>query len=145
MVNATTPSPEPLELEMDLASLASQAAIDLDDLLLGRRKELNAVRVLAKQIATNLPSGQAMDPTTAVAVQRALIETPGLPQSTTVSELLTSAAKLTSRLSELVGKQEPTDNVDEVKQLRSFCLALSRNSTALQRSPYDRPDHPFRR
>src|ERR1700730_8692122 len=35
-MSATHHVPEPLELEMDLASLASQAAIELDDLLLGR-------------------------------------------------------------------------------------------------------------
>lgn len=144
MVNATTPSPEPLELEMDLASLASQAAIDLDDLLLGRRKELMAVKVLAAKIAASLPSGQTMDATTAVAVQRALIETPGLPQSTTVNELLNSAAELTARLSKLVSEPEPKDT-EEVRQLRSFCVALSRSSTVLQGSPYDRPEHPFRR
>ena len=87
MVHASTSSSEPLELEMDLASLASQAAIDLDDLLLGRGKELTAVKVLAEKIASSLPSGQTIDATTAVAVQRALIETPGLSQSTTVNEL----------------------------------------------------------
>jgi hypothetical protein len=144
MVQAST-SPEPLELEMDLASLASQAAIDLDDLLLGRRKELTAVKVLAEKIAASLPLGQTMDATTAVAVQRALIETPGLPQTTTVNELVNSAAELTARLSKLVAKPEPKENPDEVKQLRSFCVALSRSSTALQGSPYDRPEHPFRR
>ena len=50
--------PKPLELEMDLASLASQAAIELDDLLLGRRKDLTAVGVLVDKIAAGLPEGK---------------------------------------------------------------------------------------
>src|SRR2546427_204701 len=94
--------PQPLELEMDLASLASQAAIELDDLLLGRRKELTAVRVLVEKISAGLPQGKPFDTTTVVAIQRALIDTPGSKQATTVSELQTSAAELTKRLSNLV-------------------------------------------
>ena len=136
--------PQPLELEMDLASLASQAAIELDDLLLGRREELTAVAVLVDKIAAGLPEGKPLDATTVVAVQRALIDTPGSKQTTTVSELQSSAAEMTARLSGLItGVDVKAPNV--LEQLRSFCVALSKHSTALQRSPYDRREHPFQR
>jgi hypothetical protein len=136
--------PQPLELEMDLASLASQAALELDDLLLGRRKDLTAVGVLVDKIAAGLPEGKPLDATTVVAVQRALIDTPGSKQTTTVSELQSSAAEVTARLSGLItGSDVKAPNL--LEQLRSFCVALSKHSTALQRSPYDRREHPFQR
>jgi hypothetical protein len=68
-MSATHHVPEPLELEMDLASLASQAAIELDDLLLGRREELAAVGVLIDKIRAGLPHGQPLDTTTVVAME----------------------------------------------------------------------------
>ena len=136
--------PQPLELEMDLASLASQAAIELDDLLLGRRKDLTAVGVLIDKIAACLPQGKPLDATTVVAVQRALIDTPGSKQTTTVSELQSSAAEMTARLSGLITESD-VNAPNLVEQLRSFCVALSKHSTALQRSPYDRREHPFQR
>jgi hypothetical protein len=138
--------PQPLELEMDLASLASQAAIELDDLFLGRRKDLTAVGVLVDKIAAGLPEGKPLDATTVVAVQRALIDTPGSKQTTTVSELQSSAAEMTARLSGLInGGDVKPPAPDVLEQLRSFCVALSKHSTALQRSPYDRREHPFQR
>src|SRR6266487_4599571 len=130
--------PQPLELEMDLASLASQAAIELDDLLLGRRKELTAVSVLVDKIAAGLPKGKPLDATTVVAIQRALIDTPGSKQTTTVSELQHSAAEMTARLSALVAGTDVESQSVNLEQLRAFCVALSKHSTALQRSPYDR-------
>jgi hypothetical protein len=136
--------PKPLELEMDLASLASQAAIELDDLLLGRRKDLTAVGVLVDKIAAGLPEGKPLDATTVVAIQRALIDTPGSKQTTTVSELQSSAAEMTARLSGLI-TEEDVKGSDVLVRLRSFCVALSKHSTALQRSPYDRREHPFQR
>jgi hypothetical protein len=136
--------PQPLELEMDLASLASQAAIELDDLLLGRRKDLTAVGVLVDKIAAGLPQGKPLDATTVVAVQRALIDTPGSKQTTTVSELQSSAAEMTARLSGLITESD-VKAPNLLEQLRSFCVALSKHSTALQRSPYDRREHPFQR
>jgi hypothetical protein len=136
--------PKPLELEMDLASLASQAAIELDDLLLGRRKDLTAVGVLVDKIAAGLPEGKPLDATTVVAIQRALIDTPGSKQTTTVSELQSSAAEMTARLSGLI-TEEDVKGSDVLERLRSFCVALSKHSTALQRSPYDRREHPFQR
>ena len=136
--------PQPLELEMDLASLASQAAIELDDLLLGRRKDLTAVGVLVDKIAAGLPEGKPLDATTVVAVQRALIDTPGSKQTTTVSELQSSAAEMTARLSGLITESD-VKAPNLLEQLRSFCVALSKHSTALQRSPYDRREHPFQR
>ena len=136
--------PKPLELEMDLASLASQAAIELDDLLLGRRKDLTAVGVLVDKIAAGLPEGKPLDATTVVAIQRALIDTPGSKQTTTVSELQSSAAEMTARLSGLI-TEEDVKGSDVLERLRAFCVALSKHSTALQRSPYDRREHPFQR
>lgn len=136
--------PQPLELEMDLASLASQAAIELDDLILGRRKDLTAVGVLIDKIAAGLPEGKPLDATTVVAIQRALIDTPGSKQTTTVSELQSSAAEMTARLSGLITGGD-VKAADVLEQLRSFCVALSKHSTALQRSPYDRREHPFQR
>lgn len=136
---------QPLELEMDLASLASQAAIELDDLLLGRRTDLSVVSVLVDKISAGLPKGKPFDTTTVVAIQRALIDTPGSKQATTVSELQTSADEVTKRLSNLLTQANSQSQGTNIEQLRSFCVALSKHSTALQRSPYDRREHPFQR
>jgi hypothetical protein len=143
-MSATHHVPEPLELEMDLASLASQAAIELDDLLLGRREELAAVGVLIDKIRDGLPHGQPLDTTTVMAMQRAFIDTPGSKETNTVSELQTNAAELMARLSGIVAGAK-NQQATALEQLRSFCVALSKHSTALQRSPYDYQEHPFQR
>lgn len=130
----------PLELEMDLASLASLAAIELDDLLLGRRKQFDAVQLLAQRIASGVPDGQPLDDSTVVAMHHALIEDPsGAP--TTMTELKTTAAVLSDQMAKLVG--EDTNNaMDLIKKLRSFCVALSKHSMAIHRSPYDEKEDP---
>lgn len=141
MTSANTP----LELEMDLGSLASQAAIQLDDLLLGRSQQLGALRVLADKIIEGLPQDEPLDAATVVAVQRALVDTAGSVPSKTVSELQVRAAELSRKFLEIVGNTSQATMEQDLRQLRSFCVALSRHSAALQRSPYDWTEFPHQR
>lgn len=143
MLHSTGISQKRSKVEMDLASLASQAAIALDELALGRRTELTAITELVQKVQASLPSHQSIDVPTAVAVQRALVALPEAAHGTTVNELLDSASELTKRLSNLVANDEHQD-IEEIKRLRSFCVALSRSAMSLEGSPYDRPEHPFK-
>lgn len=125
--------------QIDLASLASRAAIELDNLMLKRPTSLEAAQRLAARLSERIPSTPASkipDIATVVALRRALIETPGFTEATTLDELVKNAAQVTGLLS----KAGP--EVD-LKLLRTFCVALSREATAAQRSPFERPEQPF--
>ena len=127
--------------QIDLASLASRAAIELDNLILNRPTSLEAARGLAEKLAEQMHSSKGKnvpDISTVVALRRALIETPGLASATTLDELVKNAAAVTGWLS-----NAGPDAKADLKSLRTFCVALSREATASQRSPFERPEQPF--
>jgi hypothetical protein len=125
----------------DLAALASRAAIELDNLMLNRPTSLDAARGLAERLGEQMHSSTGMnvpDISTVVALRRALIETPGLTSATTLDELVKNAVAVTGWLS----TAGPNATVD-LESLRKFCVALSREATASQRSPFERPEQQF--
>lgn len=128
----------------DLASLALDAAIALDNVLLGRPSgDLSTLRQLATAIEESLPSGSAIDPTTAFAVRHALINTPGVPVVTTAGELVENTNKLAAQLAEF---HAPGDvpSEEEIKRLRAFCLGLSRSLNGLRRGANRHTDRSYR-
>ena len=143
------------ELESDLPSIASLAAIELDRLALKRETNLEGVSRLIEVISNSItgvaepasPSSH-LNPSTAVAVNQAIADSKFSDLSAQLANLLEEAGKITSLLNE--ARQAPDQfresNFEALKQMRSFCLALSRRALASERALIDiRPEHPFRR
>lgn len=144
------------ELESDLPSLASQAAIELDNLILGRSSQVEAIRRLALRIGESVerdaePASalSRLDPKTVVVIKRAIDDALRLNAPlTTVDELVHETGKIRERLERVSQNPQALQQhgIDSLKQMRAFCLALSRRASAHEQSMDDRkPPHPFRR
>lgn len=127
----------------DLASMASNAAIALDNLVLGRIPDVASIKQLADSLSDHLKSKGEMDLTTAVALRHAIMKVNHAERSQTVPELLSNAGELVQRLSRVVADGESIAP-EEIKSLRSLCVALSRTSVALAGPLLDRSRHQSR-
>ena len=136
-------------LDPDLPTLALEAAIDIDKLLSNKTQNLTAMKRLAEQLKDSIQVGIAdgpprslMDPATLNVLGEAIAEVMKSESLHRIEDFLGKAA----RIAELLSIESPTDNQDELKQVRNFCLALSRAVMAYHKSILDlRPSHPFRR
>jgi len=137
-----------LDLETDIASVASKAAAELDDKLLARNGNhpLTALQKLSHILESSVANvtdptkpSSALNPTTAVLLRRAI---PGGHEINRLEELLFKARKLTERLAATA--TEAASEPLELAALRDFCVDLSRHALAMRRSPLERPGHPFR-
>jgi hypothetical protein len=117
----------------DLAAVAASAAIELDNLLLGRNPSLTAVAALADRLRCSRASGANLstreslfDPATVVVVGQTLAAFEWAPPASTVEQLLTEADRIAARL------QDPTlgAETEALEHMRSFCLELSRRAAA---------------
>ena len=135
--------------ESTLPSLACRAAIELDNLLLGRLSVVKAIPLLAanlRELEGGSPS--LLDPRAALIINRAISNVHMLDHPVaTADQLITHAYEIRKRL-ENITKESIMDenNVEEIKKLRSFCVELSKSAVAF----YDfldemEPSHPFRR
>lgn len=142
-------------LKDNLASLACEAAIEIDNLLLGRKQSLVAVVALIDAISSSVTKvekptrpNSLLDPTTAIALNRAIQATYSIQALKRLDELVREADRITGRLVKLV--ETPTQflkqHPDELRRMKAFCLALSRSASALMHPIQDlQPEHPFRR
>lgn len=136
-------------LDLDLPFLASEAAIDIDNLLSNRSKEVTAIRLLADQLRNSIeisssgePLRSLMDQATLTILGEAVARTAGEAYSKKVDDLLSEAVKISKELS----SDEPTRNPKELERARDFCVALSTAVVAYHKSISDlTPQHPFRR
>ncbi len=138
----------------DLASLACNAAIELDNLILGRSPALDAVRKLSYRLTEELPNATDLaspkylvDPSTVVVLSRVIRESSWAAQPSEVQELTRTAGEIAQRL--LAVSDDPaTESGDAtgLQRLRSFCLVLSKR-VASARGPAveTRPPHPYRK
>ena len=150
---AIPPRDQADEVQEDLASIASRAAVELDHVVLGRsaRAEgLHAVTLLATALRdwsnVNQPAApdSALNPTTAVVLHRALNEYTEHQAPTQLQEILDKAAEVTELL-RAVAEHPGSQNATEIIRLRTFCIDLSKQALAALRSPYDDPQHTFQR
>jgi hypothetical protein len=135
-------APKQLSLgEVDLALLASRAAVELDNRLRGRAHASDAVRALAHHLrasmhtpaaANSITFEQLLD-RTPVAVKRTLQQSPWAGRLQTVEDLVNQAAAITQSL---VGE---STKPDDLQRLRTFCVALSRVAAASE-SPTEDAD-----
>jgi hypothetical protein len=141
-------------LESDLASLACQAAIELDNLILDRPTTFDSVRRLIATIAESVPDSarafspsSLLDPTAVLVLNRAIGDAvPGVAPNR-VDELVRHAARMIQQLSDMIANPEHSraSRLSELKQMRLLCLAVSKHASAAIPSPEERiPDHPFR-
>ena len=134
-------------LDPELSFIASQAAIELDNLLLRKSSKFTAVAQLAKYlrgssngVSGSNPSFNTMDPQTIDVVSRA-IDASGEDSIKTLEDLRNHAGRLATELTDMKGSSE--DGV--IERLRSFCVSLSQVATAQRQTIMDmHPSHPFR-
>ncbi len=148
MTVSPTQSHNVLELDSDLASLASQAAIELDNVLLERAGGLSAVGRLAQMIYATVPAEETswqihyLDIGNTIAVNRAVATLTGSSTGTQLRQLLERARDIAARLSAL---PEHEERHVELKDLRAFCLELSRQAASSRRIANETASHPYRR
>jgi hypothetical protein len=135
-------------LDPSLSFIASRAAIELDNLLLGLSDTLDAVQQLASRLKNSAEevSGTSvkrnlMDPEAMCVFSQAFAQTQGHSVST-VDELANEAWRIASDL-----HQAKSDaRRQTLEALRSFCVALSRIASAQRMAMLDQnPGFPFER
>lgn len=134
-------------LSSDFCLIASQAAIELDNLILGKRKNLKAVGKLAGILRENLGTSPATHtvPGTLTLVGNAMNRSGYKPTVKTVTDLITEAKTVVDNL-EGTSVSKGTRDQKALPKLREFCAALSLCSASYLQSVHaSRPSHPFRR
>lgn len=137
-------------LSSDLCLVASQAAIELDNIILGKRKNLKAVRKLAGILKESLGISTTTHsvvaaPGTLTLVSNAMNKSDYTPQAKTVTDLMKEATTVVDNL-EKTNASEGAGDQTALPQLREFCAALSLCSASYLQGVYaSRPSHPFRR
>lgn len=131
----------------DLPFLAAKAAIELDNVLAGRGKELKSVRELAGALRASVecPGGGKrsafVDPGTVTIINQAIAQS-GAGAVKTVAELVQQAQSIATRLT----TSDPDTERTSLEWIRAFCVALSRGASAYRQRLHDsRPAHPSRR
>lgn len=133
----------------DLPLLASEAAIEIDNLLSGRSSGLGAVERLGARMRYSVGgSGREgarsmLDPATLTVLGAAVNEVSrGTPLVADMDALIHRAGQIASDLT----KRDPQSDRVTLEWVRAFCVALSRCAAAYRKSIYDlRPQHPFKR
>ena len=119
-----------------LSFLASQAAVELDNLLLGKSSKLQAVKLLGERLAHStekIEGGEGrrslMDPAT-VSVFSNAIAASGIPKVQTLPELAQEAWRLANDLQE----SQSTSDKQQLEVLRTFCTHLAKSLVAHEQS-----------
>lgn len=139
------------EFETDLASLASRAAINLDDMLLGRTQDTCSILRLAKVFRGKLEVGSPdekrqwlIDPPTAVIVSCAMHEVDADQPSETIEQVKRFAEEIARQLEAVATPSHP--DATQLAMLRDYCVALSRSAASATYSPPELEEvHPYRR
>lgn len=130
----------------------SEAAIDIDYMLLNKTKDFTAIRKLIEWL-DGYAQCEIIGPVTLNPVASVLISTmKGLevyPSPRLESELLAILKKFTKGFSEKLKSLEmldPKENSDEFRQAKNFCIALSRAVIGWRKKIHElnRPRHPWR-
>lgn len=130
-------------LDPDLPMLASQAAIELDNIRLGIPDETSAADRLSGLLENSMETGPnaaerraRIDSITVTLIERALNDS-YQTEPKTLDELLEKACEIASDL------KSPQNT--GIEQVRAFCVALSRCASYYQSTNRVRASHPFRR
>ena len=134
-------------LDPNLPLLATEAAVDIENILFNREKNYTAIQHLGDQLnnsikpsSSNGPLSSLMDSATLTVLGEAMAETFRKETLEKIEDLLNSTAKIAKLLT-----SDKTESKDLI-QARNFCIALSRATIAYHKSIIDLgPSHPFRR
>ena len=138
----------------DLEAVACDAAIELDNLILGRPQGAASIRRLAERLTKELPEASDLsslkhlvDPSTVIVLNEAIGELQGVGRPSAVQELTRAAGKVAQRLLAVSGDPEGSRrDIPSLEQLRGFCLALSKHAAVARGSEADeKPEHPYRK
>lgn len=136
-------------LDPDLPLLASEAAIDVDNLLAGESVDRTAMRRLSQKLSESIGRDSTggvvrshLDIATLTVLGEAISETVEKRSLKKVEDLLSKASKIAN----VLAYDDPQSNREGLEQARDFCVALSRATVSYIESISDpRPSHPFRR
>ena len=135
-------------LAPDLPLLASEAAIDIDNMLSNRSKDFKAMRDLAVRLKNSIEisdSGQLhslMDPPTLIVLSEAVAQAAGKQHREKTEDVLAVALKIGDALS----SEDPTKNPEALRLTPNFCMGLSMAAVAYRKSIRDlRQTRPFRK
>ena len=147
---SSSSSSEIRALDPDLPFLASEAAVDLANILYGESRRMEAIHGLADRLRNSIKTDSSgtlsrslMDPAALTIVGGAAAESSsGDPSSWKVNDLLAKAMEI----AEFLTSEKMEEEHDKLEEAMNFCAALSRAAIAYRRSIRDlRPSHPFRR
>jgi len=135
-------------LDPDLPFLASEAAVDIDNLIANKSEDLEAIRQLGKRLrnsmdegTTGAPMRSLMDPATLSVLGEAVAGSER-NELHKIGDLLLRA----SRIADVLSLDNPKENIGELVKARDFCIAFSKAALAYRRSIRElSSSHPFRR
>ncbi len=135
-------------IDPELPLLASEVAIDIENMLSNASIDLTAIRSLADKLNNSFSAnvhGDAlhslMDPATLNVLNKAVAEVNSQKTLEKVEELLSEAAKIARVLS----SKNPMEDPEGLRQAQQFCVAFSKATMAYHKSIYDlSPSHPYR-
>jgi hypothetical protein len=118
---------------VDIALLASDAAIELEELLLGMNPTLTNVQELMKVLPdlvkpADITVPSSIDPTSALMVNQAFKDAHLASSIRDTAELAEEVQKLTSRLGEAI--RPGAAKAEFIQGFKEFALALSRTASA---------------
>jgi len=121
----------------ELPFLASTAAVELDNLILGKSGASHAVATLAQRLQNCVERvagidepRSVMDPATITVFNRA-IEASGMTLAQTFGELARKVSEIANDL------QRSDSSSDTFRRLRTFCANLAKGAVAHQRSRFE--------
>jgi hypothetical protein len=129
-------------LGFDLRSSASGAAIELDNIILGRGTKTVAINQLIRVLESGIPAEEQrttpmsmITPTVAVMDRVVRKVKPKAVLDDVVIEYDSLVERLRQLASHLAAEASPQNEPDTIKELRRTCLAISRFASSLRRPP----------
>lgn len=136
-------------LDLELSSLASDAAVELDLMINGEPTELDAVKQLGERLRQTLDKpapdqpacGLHVDTETETILGQAFMRA-GADPSTILGELF----RRTETIADQLSAAKPATERSDLEWQRAFCLALSQCASTFRHMISElRPPHPYRR
>jgi len=136
-------------LDPGLPVLASEVAIDIDNILLGKSDDRTAMHFLAEKLSQAMEPDDAdchlpyrMDMATFTVLGDAISEAVWEKGSKDILALL----EITNKIKAVLISDQSSNNHSDLEKARSFCVALSRAAAAYSDSIRNlHPSHPYRR
>lgn len=135
------------EAKHDLPSLACFGAIEIDKIILNKVYDLKILKKLADKLLNSIKSHKVqsdtmslLDPKSVIVMNQAIQDSyTRIPRLKTVDELIKQTRKITKKLNSIVSNPDSfkREKHEELKELRSFCIAISKHASSFERSLYN--------